>query len=505
MPLQKLPVVGLDDLNHQRRARETLNNVLDHSFDDSRVQTAAEIAAGITPINKAYPPGDVRRYGAVSDDATDSTAAIANALLVAAVNGGTVYVGEGSGYLCTANLSVPVGNGNTVDIVGSGWASGGIRFQGASVTTGITFAGSGYSYAGSVKNCRIRGSGSALRGVTFTDVTNGRVERCYFSNVNGAGVAFLGTLMGVLDHCLFTSCGSLTEGAVEVDTFGSVLSTTFKWDHSYISTCNTTVGGLIINRTYHVTILGGAIETSGICLRIGNKSDSTLGCVGGIIHGLDMENPGNTHFYMELGAGLSTVFINSYDIRGCNGSPSGTTTVQHAVSMSRCNGVTFAANNFAVPNGDSVYELESTGNFGVEIAPHRNLFDSAGIPWVRINGVQQMAAGPQTAWSQSSVLEGLTVEKTISGANPNCNVSSTQGGYHARLLMFNGAATNMATLTGGQEGCIVYLRAGNANTTIVHNPGVADAFRLTGGVNLTPSSGQLYGFIRGATDWVQIA
>lgn len=62
MPLPKLPVQNLDDINHRRRARETLNQILDHSFDDSRVQTAAEIAAGVTPVNYSYQPGNVWRF-----------------------------------------------------------------------------------------------------------------------------------------------------------------------------------------------------------------------------------------------------------------------------------------------------------------------------------------------------------------------------------------------------------------------------------------------------------
>src|SRR5688572_23228328 len=89
MPLQKLPVTGLDDINHRRRARETLNQVLDHSFDDSRVRTPAEVAAGVTPVNYAYAPGDVRRYG-IKGDGTDEHVAIQSALDVAGIDGGNV-------------------------------------------------------------------------------------------------------------------------------------------------------------------------------------------------------------------------------------------------------------------------------------------------------------------------------------------------------------------------------------------------------------------------------
>jgi hypothetical protein len=61
MPLTKLPTSGLDDINHRRRVREHINNIVTHQFDDSRVRTAAEVAAGVTPVNYAYPPGDTRR------------------------------------------------------------------------------------------------------------------------------------------------------------------------------------------------------------------------------------------------------------------------------------------------------------------------------------------------------------------------------------------------------------------------------------------------------------
>ena len=44
------------------------------------VITAAEQAAGVTPTNYGYPPGDVRRYGAKLDGTTDDTTAFTNAL-----------------------------------------------------------------------------------------------------------------------------------------------------------------------------------------------------------------------------------------------------------------------------------------------------------------------------------------------------------------------------------------------------------------------------------------
>ena len=45
-------------------------------------QTAAEQAAGVTPVDYSYEPGDVRRYGAVGDGVTDCTTSIQSAINV---------------------------------------------------------------------------------------------------------------------------------------------------------------------------------------------------------------------------------------------------------------------------------------------------------------------------------------------------------------------------------------------------------------------------------------
>jgi hypothetical protein len=64
-------------------------------------RTAAEIAAGVTPTNTAYPQGNVRRYGADPTGAADSTGAIQNALNVA----GSVYIAAGTGVVSGCQLA----------------------------------------------------------------------------------------------------------------------------------------------------------------------------------------------------------------------------------------------------------------------------------------------------------------------------------------------------------------------------------------------------------------
>lgn len=54
--------------------------------------TAAEEAAGVSPVDWTYPPGNVRRYGARGDGITDDTTALQSAANVARYNAGVVYL-----------------------------------------------------------------------------------------------------------------------------------------------------------------------------------------------------------------------------------------------------------------------------------------------------------------------------------------------------------------------------------------------------------------------------
>lgn len=78
------------------------------SYTPSYSQTPFESAAGVTPRNSAYQPGDVRRYGAVGDGVTDDTAAFANWAKVLAYCDGVIYHTAG-GYLLSSNIVLPPG------------------------------------------------------------------------------------------------------------------------------------------------------------------------------------------------------------------------------------------------------------------------------------------------------------------------------------------------------------------------------------------------------------
>jgi hypothetical protein len=64
---------------------------------DALKQTDAEIAAGVTPVNYAYAPGDIRRYGYTLGG--DLVAALAAAVAVAVEGGPDVFIPEMGDYL----------------------------------------------------------------------------------------------------------------------------------------------------------------------------------------------------------------------------------------------------------------------------------------------------------------------------------------------------------------------------------------------------------------------
>ena len=109
-------------------------------------KTAAEIAAGVTPVNYAYAPGDVRRYGADPTTTIDSTAALQAAINQQFHGGPSVYLPNGAykvgsahsgttpvltGYPGTkitgegcpsqAGAAAPIG-GSSINYIGSGAA-----------------------------------------------------------------------------------------------------------------------------------------------------------------------------------------------------------------------------------------------------------------------------------------------------------------------------------------------------------------------------------------------
>jgi len=73
-------------------------------------QTAAEIAAGVTPTNYLYPPGNVLRYGADPSAVSDSSSAVNSDIKAALASGGTGYIYVPGGTFLISGAQILFGN-----------------------------------------------------------------------------------------------------------------------------------------------------------------------------------------------------------------------------------------------------------------------------------------------------------------------------------------------------------------------------------------------------------
>lgn len=222
MPLQKLPTASLDDVNHRRRARETINHILSFEHDDSRVRTPAEVAAGITPVNYAYAPGEVKRQGAVdTGGASDSTAAIQKAVdatVDSAVGGGQVAIsGEiNSAYNISDSIDITprssLGENQEFSYSIAGTSRAAPRVV---AKTGLAnkpmFAAAGVSlsqlsYYREFRNLYLNGGVIAEVGIDLKYNQHFKVENIFMNNMKKGTGAFAAGL--VLDGAI---CGSIRD------------------------------------------------------------------------------------------------------------------------------------------------------------------------------------------------------------------------------------------------------------------------------------------------------
>jgi len=179
-------------------------------------RTADEIAAGVTPTNYAYTPGDPRRYGGAADNATNNQAALANAVALSrecalmygawrlgtgnlAPTQGQTIKGQGreKTYVRTTHASNPVFLGATAFVTYQDMTidrSGAIDGQGISHAGNFSGAGPLEGFSAKRVNCNGHASGIKLR-----DFVLASVDECYLQNgTTGLDVDKLGATFNTM-------------------------------------------------------------------------------------------------------------------------------------------------------------------------------------------------------------------------------------------------------------------------------------------------------------------
>ena len=135
-------------------------------------RTAAEQSAGVTPTNYFYPPGDVRRYGAVGDGSTDDTTAFQNiTAVINAAGTGDVILEHNKNYKVWVGASPQLmyfSNCTGVNVIGNGATLTSGRTNGPQVFA-IQFSGCARC---TVENLTVVGSNTTLASSTGESLIN---------------------------------------------------------------------------------------------------------------------------------------------------------------------------------------------------------------------------------------------------------------------------------------------------------------------------------------------
>lgn len=208
-------------------------------------QTESEIAAGVTPTSYLYPPGDVRRYGAVGDGSTNNTTALRN---------------------CFSSLGV----GGTIT-----FEPAGVYMVDATQVNGILLSGkSRFAIRGNGATIKVL-NGQAVAGnrevMTFTSCTDGYIENL---NVDANGDNRTPAEVGAHNIYISTSCARLHFSNVRADNAvcdGWYVSTTTEATQSTyptditIENChadNAARNGMSVISSVRLRVLGGRYTNS---------------------------------------------------------------------------------------------------------------------------------------------------------------------------------------------------------------------------------------------------
>ncbi len=270
MRVAKLPINGAEVSDPSRkRTVEAINALASFDFPDwQRDRTSFEIGAGVSVIHNQYPPGDVRRYGAIGDDSTDNADAIADAVAQMEQGGADVYFPPGTYRTDTAITLAETGG----RIRGEDWATTIVKFTAA--VNGLVVSGQHARVSG----IWFHGNSTGLTGLIEHNSFLGVFEKCSWSHWTADGGRVdeeFGSPTGNCNETRHRECNffSNTGKGFACPTLGSDMNN-LEFSECYLSG-NSSHGLLIKGQAWRMR--GGIVEGNGAYgIQIGEDGDSSV-------------------------------------------------------------------------------------------------------------------------------------------------------------------------------------------------------------------------------------
>ncbi|MDE1828216.1 MAG: hypothetical protein KGH65_03595 [Candidatus Micrarchaeota archaeon] len=455
--------------------------------------------ASQTALSNIAPAGEVHAqwFGCKFDGVTDDTANLQAAINSIASSGGTVVMPTGQALITGTGITVPA----LVSLRGQSMSKTQLLLN--SSTASVTLSSTPYvNHYGYMSDFTVNGNNLATAGMVIQGRSILGLNRVYFFGVPGRGLYINSCIDIECNMLLFQNCGTATLGQFEIDgvAVAGNISTTILLNSIYISTGATGCqAGLKIDRSRGISIVGGAIESCGIPLMVCSKSEGTYGVNQLTLRNVDMENA--TDHYIEAGYGWSgatgqgTV---NMSVTNSNGSVSGSPSILYAVKLKNTDSFTGINNSWSLTaSPTSVYWLEGTSNLRTSLSQHGG---SIAYPFVSVNSATRADAVPYLDWK---LLGGASI--FFQGASFALNSATPSISGDTLVSTNSGVATTITNVTGGIQGQLMAIYAGDANTTLKHLNTGAGQFRLKSGANTALSVGLTYLFILDSSGtWSQI-
>lgn len=522
-------------------------------------RTADEITAGVTPTNYAYPPGDVRRYGALANGSANDTAAILAALKVADAGKHGMFFVPGQTHMCDAGTLNIDGTGYVPAFIAGGGAT--LQARGASATPMLQVSNPhGKRYGLVISDLTVDGANLAptvkIRGGQWFSLSNVRAIRSttygiHLKGESGYGIyyaSFIDCQAGVNSN-QNASDGWHLDGTgpsyyIASNTFSNCRAQYNKghgWSLDYAN--NLHVGceaerndlyGAYVNHAYSVDFVGGYMENNHRNWATGGASDGTTdenfyATAGGNTTGLRVI--GGRHIGTPAGdwSGLGNFYMPGYSgvTSQPNLLPDGTMLLD-ALQIRTGGGIALAG---ATPvsggiNAAAPWNLQASGTTGLVLATDHvraqlpfgiqttsaRLYAGSGDP----EGSVTAAKGSVYLRTASSV-QGIYVKETGSGNTgwvpltpfqadvaSATNISLTR---QASIWRITGSTT-INTIAAPSAGVSPLLTLIFASTPTVNDDSTSSGnIRLAGGSNFAATADDVLTLVWNSTDskWHEVS